>query len=147
RSADSQWNPVLDTISDLAPKSFEQVLIELQKRIETDADKKFRANNAELCLALKEEIGIKALVEHFDRLAEADRRVVRDVFVYVVHTFSNRRRKSYTPFVSTTPIFDRAEHFAGTGCVMCAYLPTTQAQRRVLRSKDLAKYCKAITSL
>ena len=56
---------------------------------------------------------------------------MRDLLIYVVHGFSRREYKTYTPFVSTTPDFKRARSFAGkhtnqqTGnpCVICLFLP------------------------
>jgi hypothetical protein len=137
---DKRWNTVIQNIDDLSIVSFRQLLMEFMDVLELSDSQKFREINPEFCYKLKTDSGRKDIINKFEGQTASDKRWVRDLFIYVLHSFSNRAHKSYTPYVSTTPEFTRAKYFArgassADGCVLCLF-NGVERQSQLLRSYD-----------
>jgi hypothetical protein len=149
----TQWDTVVRNIDDLSVESFEQLLRHLAGILKLNAAQNFRTENPDFSQIIEGESGRTDLAGRFDEFSCTDKRWVRDLFIYVTHSFSRREYKTYTPFVSTTPEFSRAKCFAKKGakkdekpCVISLFLHAGQVDR-VLRSKDLPSYSTRLSTL
>ena len=146
-----RWKCITRNISDLSEECFDHVLQQIDSvmRLETDETRAFCRKNSDLARCCASVEGRRGLVDLFQCLPSRTKRWVRDLFIYVIHNFSNEWFSSYTPFVSTTPSAGRAERFAisksreGDGpCVIYLFLPNSRSDTTLnweLRSSDLEK--------
>ena len=84
----TKWDTVVGSINDLSLKSFDGLLHHIDSILKLDKSHCFRAENVELCRIIENKSERTDLTKRFDGLSQADKRWVRDLFIYIVHNFS-----------------------------------------------------------
>lgn len=146
-----KWDSVVGDINDLSNQSFAKLIDHFAAIVKLPAAQSFRQDNAVWCDILNEQSKLNAIINRFGKLPELHKRVVRNFYIYIVHTFSRKEYKTYTPFVSTTPDFNRARYFAKKGAKLgedpCVIYVFSRTRDRLLRSADVTGEAQKLSQM
>ncbi len=142
---DHSWPKAISDINDLSPDAFRGLVNILRGILVRDSlpVHQFKSTNPAFSNIITNREKACGLISMYSTLSDAEKRKVRDLFLYIVHNYSSHYKKTYTPFVSTTSDLNSAKTYANQNieaednpCVICLFL-SKRHERQVIQSDSL----------